>query len=72
MQRELIKINAAFNFSVVIQAFAVNVHEEYVLRGNSAVLKCSIPSFVSDFVVASAWIIDDDLEIVPNVNDYGT
>lgn len=49
----------------------MNVHEEYVLRGNAAVLKCAIPSFVSDFVVVSAWIIDEQ-EILANTAGYGT
>lgn len=32
---------------------------EYVIRGNTAVLKCSIPSFVADFVQVESWISDD-------------
>jgi hypothetical protein len=34
--------------------------DEHVLKGNSAILKCHIPSFVSDFVYVDAWI-DDEL-----------
>lgn len=32
---------------------------EYVIRGNAAVMKCKIPSFVADFVLIDAWIADD-------------
>lgn len=32
---------------------------EYVIRGNAAVLKCNIPSFVADFVRVEAWLGDD-------------
>lgn len=42
---------------------------EYVMRGNSAVLKCSIPSFVADFVSVTAWIDDEGHEILP-VDDF--
>lgn len=34
--------------------------EEYVLRGNAAILKCQIPSFVSEYVAVSSWIISED------------
>lgn len=34
--------------------------EEYVLRGNAAILKCQIPSFVSEYVSVSSWIISED------------
>lgn len=37
---------------------------EYVMRGNSAILKCSIPSFVADFVHVTAWVDEDGKEIV--------
>lgn len=58
------------HFLVVGQAYAVNVMEEYVLKGNSAIVKCHIPSFVSDFVTVSAWILDETDEVYPTT-DYG-
>ena len=36
--------------------------DEHVLKGNSAILKCHIPSFVSDFVFIDAWIDDETNE----------
>lgn len=36
--------------------------EEYVLKGNAAVLKCHIPSFVSEYVNVISWIISEDKE----------
>jgi hypothetical protein len=33
--------------------------DEHILKGNSAILKCHIPSFVSDFVVIDAWIDEE-------------
>lgn len=47
--------------SVVFQSYSVNVMDENVLRGNTAIVKCHIPSFVSDFVVVDSWIeLEDD------------
>lgn len=42
--------------------YSVNVMDEHVLKGNSAILKCHIPSFVSDFVFIDAWIDDETQE----------
>lgn len=46
--------------SVVSQAYDVKFWEEYVLRGNAAILKCQIPSYVSEYVSVSSWIISED------------
>lgn len=45
---------------VVSQAYDVKFWEEYVLRGNAAILKCQIPSFVSEYVSVSSWIVSED------------
>jgi hypothetical protein len=44
-----------FLYLVVQQFYQSEVNNEYVIRGNSAVLKCSIPSFVADFVSVVSW-----------------
>lgn len=41
--------------TVVQQLYESEVNNEYVIRGNAAVLKCSIPSFVADFVQVISW-----------------
>lgn len=46
-------------FTVVTQYFEAEVVSEYVIRGNTAVLKCNIPSFVADFVKVEAWVDSD-------------
>lgn len=43
---------------------------EYVIRGNTAVLKCNIPSFVADFVRVEAWVGSDNKEYT-YTTDYG-
>jgi len=45
------------NFSLAVaQHYETEVHNLYVIRGNSAVLKCEIPSFVADFLEIVAWL----------------
>lgn len=34
------------------------------MRGNSAIIKCLIPSFVADFVHVVAWINEDGDELL--------
>lgn len=41
---------------VVIQAYEAEADNEYVIRGNPAVMKCEIPSYVSDFVYVDLWL----------------
>lgn len=38
--------------------------DESVLKGNTAILKCHIPSFVSDFVTVVSWLQEDGDEIL--------
>ncbi|XP_068990773.1 Down syndrome cell adhesion molecule 1 isoform X1 [Neodiprion pinetum] len=48
---------------VVGQRYAVNVMDEHVLRGNAAILKCHIPSFVAEFVEVDSWVQDESTNI---------
>ncbi|XP_055593969.1 cell adhesion molecule Dscam2 isoform X18 [Uranotaenia lowii] len=41
--------------AVVQQFYESEVNNAYVIRGNAAILKCSIPSFVADFVSVVSW-----------------
>lgn len=56
----LISIN--FNSTVVSQFYESQVSDEYVIKGNAAVLKCNIPSFVSDHVEVIAWVDTTGIE----------
>ncbi|XP_066145658.1 cell adhesion molecule Dscam1 isoform X7 [Euwallacea fornicatus] len=44
---------------VVSQFYVTEAENEYVIRGNAALMKCKIPSFVADFVVIDSWISDN-------------
>lgn len=39
------------------------------MRGNAAILKCLIPSFVADFVQVTAWVDSDGVEFLSG-NSY--
>ena len=47
-------------FSVVQQFYESRVIDEFVLRGNTATLKCLLPSFVADFVDVIEWVSTED------------
>lgn len=55
---------------MVSQLYDTDVNKAYVIRGNAAVLKCEIPSFVADFVSVVSWHTDQDETFYP-VTDYG-
>ncbi|XP_049290922.1 Down syndrome cell adhesion molecule-like protein Dscam2 isoform X28 [Anopheles funestus] len=57
--------------AVINQHYQPEILTEYVIRGNSAILKCSIPSFVSDFVRVESWIDEDGNELVQSENYDG-
>lgn len=53
-----------------MQNYITEAENEYVIRGNSAIIKCKIPSFIADFVSVDAWIADDDtVYTLNNIND---
>lgn len=56
---------------VVNQFYGADILMEYVIKGNAAVLKCSIPSFVADFVRVESWIDEEGTELRHSEN-YGT
>ncbi|KAF4525976.1 hypothetical protein B566_EDAN000767, partial [Ephemera danica] len=45
----------------VSQAYQLQVHNVFVVRGNVAVLRCTVPSFVRGLVFVSAWMRDDPM-----------
>ncbi|XP_045126215.1 Down syndrome cell adhesion molecule-like protein Dscam2 isoform X2 [Portunus trituberculatus] len=54
---------------VVAQPYETQVSNEFVIQGNTAILKCSIPSFVADFVTVQAWLTSDGMAYYPS-HDY--
>ncbi|XP_026825573.1 Down syndrome cell adhesion molecule-like protein Dscam2 isoform X17 [Ooceraea biroi] len=55
--------------AVVTQYYEAEVVSEYVIRGNAAILKCTIPSFVAEFVSVESWVGSDGTTFRPST-DY--
>ena len=53
------------------QEYDTDVNKEYVIRGNSAILKCQFPSFMADHLQVDSWMIDDGT-VVTQSEHYGT
>ena len=52
--------------------YETDVAKEYVILGNDAIMKCSIPSFVTDFVSVMGWTLsDDDIKLYTQENSKG-
>ena len=43
-------------FAAVSQPYTTEPHNEYVVLYNDALLRCSVPSFVADFVTVAGWV----------------
>ncbi|XP_060838275.1 cell adhesion molecule Dscam2 isoform X43 [Rhopalosiphum padi] len=54
--------------AVVNQLYQTRVIDEYVLLGNSVVLKCLVPSFVADFVHVLGWVDDSGNNIGTSID----
>lgn len=57
--------------TVVTQYYEADVNKEHVIRGNAAVIKCLIPSFVADFVEVISWHTDEEENFFPSTA-YGS
>lgn len=53
------------------QHYDTDINKEYVIRGNAAILKCVLPSYLSDYLDIVSWKIDDE-EMNYNDKQYGT
>ena len=64
--------NVASGPTAVIQMYETDVAKEYVILGNDAIMKCSIPSFVTDFVSVMGWTLsDDEIKLFTQDNSKG-
>ena len=70
MYKRIIVGKNHFLIAVVTQDYVTDVPKVFVINGNSALLKCVIPSMVADFISVESWTDDDDNEFFSNSN-YG-
>ncbi|KAG1655746.1 Down syndrome cell adhesion molecule-like protein Dscam2 [Nymphon striatum] len=47
--------------AVMEQIYQGQVYDEYVIRKNTAVFKCQLPSFVRDDVIVTNWMVNGDV-----------
>lgn len=59
-----------FQITAVNQYYEAQVYDLFVIKGNAAVFKCNIPSFVSDHVEITSWHDTEGGEY-SSVSDYG-
>lgn len=52
------------------QEYDLDAGKEYVINGNSALLKCQYPSFMADHLQVESWLMDDGT-VVTQTQDYG-
>lgn len=57
--------------AVAAQQYDTDINKEYVIRGNAAILKCVLPSYLSDYLEIISWKIDDE-EMAYDGQNYGT
>ena len=43
--------------------YKTSAPEEYAINGNDVLMKCSIPSFMSDFVSVTSWVDSEGNEM---------
>jgi hypothetical protein len=66
----MILFDKKVSITVIRQTYTSGPEEEYVIVGNDALMKCKIPSFVSDFVSVVSWVDSEVNEYYPHKN-YG-
>ncbi|XP_075546074.1 cell adhesion molecule Dscam1-like [Dermacentor variabilis] len=57
--------------AAVNQEFDVQVYDEFVIKGNTGVLRCQIPSFVKEYVTVTSWVRDDGLVVHADTDSGG-
>lgn len=54
------------------QEYSSETHNTYIIVGNSALFKCEIPSYVTDFVAVVGWEDNDQKEFFAGMtSSYG-
>ena len=59
------------HFSVVGQTYTTQLLDEYVIIGNDALFKCTIPSYITDFVYVVSWVDSEGNTILASNSNNG-
>ncbi|CAM1301323.1 Uncharacterised protein at_DN0030 [Pycnogonum litorale] len=54
--------------AVIRQPYQTMVYDEFVIHGNTGVLKCQLPAYVNDDVIVSGWVRNDNMLIKESTN----
>ncbi|XP_077518316.1 cell adhesion molecule Dscam1-like isoform X2 [Amblyomma americanum] len=59
--------------AVVRQKYAAEVYDEFVISGNTAVMRCQVPGYVTDYVTVTSWIEEPTGNVIkPGINSGST
>ena len=47
----------------VVQTYETRVADVFVIIGNDALVKCTVPSYAADFMEIVGWVTNEDYEI---------
>lgn len=64
----MLNIFFAIFFPVLKTKYEVQVYDETVVNGNIAILRCIVPSSVSEYVSVTSWVQDNSITIFANNN----
>ena len=53
------------------QIYETRVSDEFVMVGNDVLVKCLLPSFVSDNVIVEGWITSEGVEVAQSLKNIG-
>ena len=59
------------SIAAVHQSYHTSTIEEFVILGNDALIKCTIPSFVSDFVTVVGWVDSEGNQFLRKNDHFG-
>ncbi|KAM7292976.1 Down syndrome cell adhesion molecule homolog [Ixodes scapularis] len=57
---------------VVRQNYAAEAYDEFVISGNTAVMRCQVPAFVSDYVTVTSWIEEPTGNVIKQASPSGS
>ncbi|CAN7998424.1 unnamed protein product [Ixodes hexagonus] len=58
--------------AVVHQNYAAEAYDEFVISGNTAVMRCHVPAFVSDFVTVTSWVEEPTGNVIKQTSPSGS
>lgn len=57
---------------MVSQKYEVDPIKEHAIKGNNAIMKCQVPSYVADFLTVIEWQSTDGDIYTADSNNYGS